>query len=81
MTNEQQAKLDKLVNDLAADVKADVERIEAKPETTQHHYGDYGALLSTVSGGRKNVAFIVAKALIKAGAHPVGVQNGLKLFT
>lgn len=69
----------KFVDDFAADpdIQAMVAEIEAKPETTQHHYGDYGASLSKLSQGRTVVAQLLALAFVKAGGNRLGVINGL----
>ena len=74
------AKTQQLIDDLATDLKADVARIEASPETTQHHYGNYGSLISAVAGGNAKLATLIGHALIKAGAHPLGVANAIKCF-
>jgi hypothetical protein len=70
----------KVIRDIAADdeFKAAVAKIEARPATTQHHYGDYMGMISSLSGGNKNMAVMIALAIIEAGGHPVGVENGLK---
>ena len=73
-------KLQQLIDGLAEDLKETVMKIEARPMTTKDHYGDYGALLSQVSGGNKNKAGLIALALVKAGANRNGVSYGLKLF-
>ncbi len=72
--------MEKLIEELAGDLKQDVQRIESSPETTQYHYGDYGALLSAVAKD-KATAGIIALALIKAGASRLGVAWALRLFT
>lgn len=73
----------KFVDDFAADpdIQKMVKDIEAKPATTQHHYGDYGAALSQMAQGRRIVAQLLALAFIKAGANRTGVVNGLALCT
>jgi hypothetical protein len=76
LTLEQQ----KLIDSLAEDLASFVEHIEAKPETTQNHYGDYGVALNSLSGGSKGKASIIALALVKAGANRDGVLNAYKLF-
>ncbi len=76
-----QTQFNALVASLAADFKPQVIRIEASPETTQHHYADYGNLISQLAAGKNSqVAKVIALALTQAGANPVGVANGLKLF-
>jgi hypothetical protein len=76
LTFEQQ----KLIDSLAEDFVSLVEQIEARSETTQNHYGDYGVALNRLSGGDKGKAGIIALALVKAGANRDGVLNGYKLF-
>ena len=80
-TLEQKAKIAALVEGLAEDFAPIVKEIESSIATTQNHYGRYGALLSSMSKGRKAYAQIMALALVKAGANADGVSNGLKLFT
>ncbi len=77
---EKKAKLDQLIIDLAGDLKPEVDKIEASPMTTQNHYGNYGALLTTVSGGNQNTANLIALALIKAGANEQGVKSAMAVF-
>jgi hypothetical protein len=69
----------KFVDDFAADpdIQQMVKDIEAKPATTRNHYGDYGAALSKLSGGRKIVAQLLGLAFIKAGASQQGVSDAL----
>ena len=69
-----------LINDLAADFKPIVVEIEGSIKTTQNNYGKYGGLIAQLTKGNKDVARIIALALIQAGANSVGVNNGLKLF-
>jgi len=59
------------------DIVGLVQRIEAKPATTRNHYGDYGAALSSISGGRKAVAQLLGLAFVKAGANTQGVADAL----
>lgn len=74
---EQKQKVTELINGLAEDFAPLVKDTEEKPETTQHHYGDYGAIISQYSKGKAGIAKIIASALIKAGANADGVNNGL----
>ena len=82
MTKEQQDKLNKVIDEFAADpdIKALVEEIEKRPATTQHHYGDYGAAFSQLSKGSKTMAYVLAQAMKRCGGHPVGIDNAFKLF-
>ena len=80
LTQEQKQKVADLINGLAEDFKPIVRDTEAKPETTQHHYGDYGGIISSLSKGKAGAAKIIAAALIKAGANATGVTNGLNLL-
>ena len=83
MTTPLNAVQQKFVDDFAADpdIKQMVQDIEAKPATTQNHYGDYGAALSRLSQGRTIVAQLLALAFVKAGGNATGIANGLKLVT
>jgi hypothetical protein len=75
-------KQQQFVNEFAADpdiVKL-VADIEAKPATTRNHYGDYGAALSKLSGGRKVVAQLLGLAFVKAGANSQGVNDALNVL-
>ena len=80
-TEQKQAKLDTLIKDLANDLREEVQRIEASPDTTQNHYANYGALISRLAAGNQNVAKLISLALVKAGANRLGVSNAVKLFT
>ena len=69
-----------LVADLAKDLREHVARIEAKPETTQNHYGDYLGLIGIFDGPDGQSRQILAAALIEAGANPQGVKSALKIY-
>ena len=72
----------KFIDEFAADpdIQQLVKGIEARPDTTRNHYGDYGAALSKLSGGRKGVAQLLGLAFVKAGANAQGVSDALKTF-
>ena len=72
----------KFVDEFAADpdIQKMVQDIEAKIATTRNHYGDYGAALSSISGGRKIVAQLLALAFVKAGANQQGVADALRVM-
>ena len=71
-------KLEELISELAGDLKEMVQQIEARPKTTQNHYGQYMGLLSGMAKN-KGHAQIIAAALIEAGANRQGVVSALKL--
>lgn len=73
-------KLQKLIDELANDLSPEVKRIESSLATTQNHYGDYGNIISRTAKGNKNIALVIGKALVKAGANSVGVANAIRLF-
>lgn len=66
----------RLINGLAEDLKPEVENIEAMPETTRNHYGQYMRLVTLVPGKEA----IIATALIKAGANVQGVRDALYIM-
>lgn len=72
-------KLKQLITDLASDFKPSVEKIEGKFATTQNHYGDYMALLSTVAKTKQH-ALLFGLALKEAGANSQGVNDALKVM-
>ena len=80
VNNNMTAEQTKLITELAADVKPTVLKIEGGIATTKNNYGRYGALLSSLSGGNRKVAGLLALALIEAGANREGVAEGFKLF-
>ena len=69
---------------MLADFKADpdiqdiVKRVEAKPETTQGHYGDYLGYLNM--SGDPGIRTIFARALIDLGADVRGVSGALRVL-
>jgi hypothetical protein len=69
--------LDKLIDDLASDLKDAVTKIESGIKTTQNNYGRYMSLLSTLAKN-KSQAQLVGMALIKAGANRQGVSSALQ---
>ena len=73
-------KLQTLINGLAQDVQPEVKRIEAKPATTQNHYGDYMALINVGSDRNSKVGKLIALALIQAGANKNGVNSALQVL-
>ena len=75
---ERAAKLEKLISDLAQDLRPEVERIEKGIKTTQNNYGHYMALISTVSKGNKGLAKLLSLALVRAGANPQGVASAMQ---
>ena len=75
MTNKN--KLDAVINELANDLRDTVTRIEASPDTTKGHYGDYLAIISFAPNSIS--AAMSALALIHAGANRDGVLSAMKI--
>jgi hypothetical protein len=71
---------EKLVAELANDVKPYVDKIEARIATTKGHYGDYMELLSQWQK-EPRVMMVMAMACKKAGADPQGVNDALRMLT
>ena len=59
-------------NYLLPEVKTIVKNIEAKPETTQGHYGEYLRILTGLKGFN---LFAMSRALVLAGASQEGLQG------
>lgn len=57
--------------------KADMDRLNAQPQTPQHHYGAYMGLLSQASGLKQAISSVV---LVNNGADPRGVINALAVL-
>lgn len=76
---DREAKVKKLIDDLSQDqdILNTIESIEARFETTKDHYGDYMSFLSGFPGGAR---FIVASAMIKAGANVYGVKAAMSIL-
>lgn len=72
--------LNALVDELAADFKPQVTKIESGIKTTQNHYGSYMQMLSVMAKGDKALGMVFSLALIKAGANREGVNSALKIL-
>jgi len=72
--------LDALVDDLAADFKPQVTKIESGIKMTQNHYGRYMALLSQMAKGDKHLAMVFSLAMVKAGANRDGIKSALQIL-
>lgn len=77
----QRPEVQALVDGLVIELADPVAKIEARPETTQHHYGDYMALFSTLAGGSKFTLLCVANAAKRAGGNPLGISAALRIIT
>lgn len=78
MNKETRAAVTPLVQELKPIVHDKVKAIEARPATTQDHYGDYLALLLSLgidsnSSNNRCLALITGRALIECGASENGV--------
>lgn len=82
MTKEQEEKLKMVIDSLASDpdiVKL-VREIEARPLTTQYHYGDYGTAISALANGSRTTAYVISQAMKKAGGSVEGIDWAVRLF-
>jgi len=72
--------LDTLDVELGAEIEPIVQRIEAKLPTTQHHYGDYMAVLASLTSGHndKPMLQLVGLLMVRHGANANGVLWALK---
>lgn len=79
-SEEQRAKIDAWISDLATDLKPVVAKIESdKLPTTQNHYGRYLALFSQLSHGDARMGKLICSALIVAGANFAGVSAAYRI--
>lgn len=59
-----------------------VAEIEAKPELTQNHYGDYMAFLGDLAkDADHNELAVVAYAMVRAGGNYTGIRAALQIIT
>lgn len=76
--------IDEVLNQLAAVVMPIVAQIESNLPTTQNHYGDYMAAISTLAdkipGNARSVKLGVAVAMTKAGGNRAGIIAALKVM-
>jgi hypothetical protein len=74
------SKSEKLLNELAQDLKPVVDGIEnCKVRSTQNNYGRYLAILSTYAHNKK-VAVIVGEAMRRAGGNAAGIAAALRIY-
>jgi len=73
-------KQNKLIDDLALEMKEAVTVIENGIKTTQDNYGPYMNLISYLGKGNKNMEKVMAIALMRAKANANGVRNALKVL-
>lgn len=78
MKTEENAQLNKLIEELANDLRPIVQKIENSTKTTQDHYGKYMELLSYL-GDDPNHKRLMALALIDAGANLRGVHAAMNI--
>ena len=64
--------IDRISDEILSDVTELVASIEAKPETTKGHYGDYLSLITSYQGIFRPAVYL---ALKKAGANPEGLEG------
>lgn len=74
--------MDAELNRLAELFKPVVDAIEAMPETTKGHYGDYMAAIDKIAAKQPNaprtIYIAIGVALQRAGANKFGVQSALR---
>lgn len=58
-----------------------VRSIESGLAVTKGNYDKYGTLVHTLSKGSSTMKYVVAKALVLAGANKQGVADGVRLLT
>lgn len=67
----------KLIKSLAKDFKPIIDKIEAKPETTRNHYGDYMSLLSQFNS--KDAKVVMLALTHYTNANKQGLKDAYKL--
>ena len=73
-------KSEKLLDELAQDLKPVVDKIEnCKVKSTQNNYGRYLALISTYAQNEE-VAVIVGEGMRRAGGNAAGIAAALRVY-
>ena len=73
-------KSEKLLDELAQDLKPVVDEIEnCKVKSTQNNYGRYLALISTYAQNEE-VAVIVSEGMRRAGGNAAGIAAALRVY-
>lgn len=71
--------IEQLIQDLSEDFKPYVAKIEKSLATTQNHYGNYASIISGNSRNKAE-AYLIGKALKRAGANSRGVDSALQVL-
>lgn len=71
-----QDKIDKVITDMAEEIRPIVQEIEQSIATSQNHYGEYMSVLSQL-GDKPGYKRVIAAALVEAGANRKGVRDAL----
>lgn len=71
--------LEQLIDKMRPELEPIVKAIEAKPLTTQNHYGDYMAAIATISQERTMRQFI-GLAMLRMGANRQGVKSAMQIL-
>jgi len=66
------------INEVVEALRPIVAKIEARPETTKAHYGDYMTILGMAKGSEARQS--MSLCLLKAGANYEGVASALNLL-
>lgn len=77
MRTELSPDLKNAINRIAEAIKPALDEIHKHPATTQNYYGDYMAMLGTVSPDKIK---LLAIAMMEAGANPYGVESAVKIM-
>lgn len=80
MTNEEKKqRVEECIAGLAEDMAPLVKDIEARPNTSQNHYVDYGAVIRQFGGDDQVKQGLVAVALVRAGANRQGITTAYNM--
>lgn len=71
-------KYNEIINGVVSEVKPVVDAIEARPMTTQNHYGDYMGFLSRFDNDQSRM--VMSVALLRAGGNAQGIIDAVKLL-
>lgn len=71
--------MEQLIEKLRPEIEPIVQAIEAKPLTTQNHYGDYMAAIATISQDR-SMRQLIGLAMLRMGGNRQGIKSAMQIL-
>lgn len=71
--------IEQLIENMRTELEPLVRAIEAKPPTTQNHYGDYMAAIATISQDR-SMRQLIGLAMLRMGGNRQGIKSAMQIL-